>query len=136
MKALLTGMIAFCCGTTLAQTKQTVIVYFEFDKYVLTNNARAQLDSFINKQKQAPDDIKLSGYCDETGTEHYNDQLSSRRVKTVKKYLLANQVDPANIAAAVGYGEKKPVNDNKTGEERQLNRRVEISIASSAGKSS
>jgi outer membrane protein OmpA-like peptidoglycan-associated protein len=130
MKVLLTSIILFCSCTAWPQTKQSVVIYFDFDKYDLDSRARLQLDSFIKTQKQVParDDIELAGYCDITGSEPYNDQLSSRRVVTVKKYLLANRVDPATITAVTGHGEKNPLNDNSTDEERRLNRRVEISI--------
>jgi OOP family OmpA-OmpF porin len=43
----------------------------------------------------------------------------------VKAYLVELGVDPARLVAQ-GYGETRPVNDNKTLEKRAYNRRVQF----------
>src|SRR5262249_609051 len=37
-------------------------------------------------------------------------------------------LQPGNINSSLGHGENEPLNENKTEEERQLNRRVQISM--------
>ena len=54
-----------------------------------------------------------------------NWDLSTARALNVTKFLVAQGMDPANLAAA-GYGEHDPVRSNKDKRGRQLNRRIEI----------
>ena len=70
----------------------------------------------------------LNGYCDAIGPDEYNNKLSKKRVAAVKKYFLQNGIEAASIGDELGHGKKEPLNENKTEEERQLNRRVEISF--------
>jgi chemotaxis protein MotB len=54
-----------------------------------------------------------------------NWELSTARAVEVTRFLLANGMKPAALAAA-GYGEFDPVAANDTAEHRALNRRIEI----------
>jgi len=54
-------------------------------------------------------------------------RLSKNRVEAVKDFLVANGVEPSRIKTFY-YGESKPIDDNKTEEGRQKNRRVEMKI--------
>lgn len=128
MKFLLTGIAQLLCMAVYSQKNFTV--YFDFNKYNLTEAARLRLDSFLLAEKQNVPDlgIQLNGHCDAIGSDEYNDKLSKQRVTAVKKYFLGNGIQPYNIGDAIGHGKKEPLNENKTEEERQLNRRVEISF--------
>lgn len=67
----------------------------------------------------------LEGHTDSTGSEQYNQKLSQRRAESVRQYLIEKfNIDGSRIKA-VGYGESRPVADNKTEEGKQANRRVE-----------
>ncbi|MDP4263844.1 MAG: OmpA family protein [Bacteroidota bacterium] len=109
---------------------QTLVIHFDFNKSGLTPQAKLLIDSFLvtASQKKLTGKIELTGHCDFIGSDSYNDSLSLCRVMTVKKYLEAKYDLPGKIVSAIGYGEKKPLNENKTEEERGLNRRVEITI--------
>jgi len=72
--------------------------------------------------------IQIAGYTDSTGSEAYNQQLSERRAQVVKNALAGQGVNPARMTV-IGYGESKPVAGNDTEAGRQMNRRVEITIA-------
>ena len=61
------------------------------------------------------------------GSENYNKELSLRRAKAVRDYLISLGSDSSKIEV-IGEGEKKPVADNKTEEGRAKNRRVEIEV--------
>jgi chemotaxis protein MotB len=54
-----------------------------------------------------------------------NWELSTARAVTVTKFLIQNNVQPTNLAAA-GYGEFDAIGDNNTEDGRQSNRRIEI----------
>ncbi len=72
--------------------------------------------------------ILIAGHTDSSGAEDYNQQLSERRAQVVKNALAGQGVNPARLTT-VGYGESQPIADNSTEAGRQLNRRVEITIA-------
>jgi outer membrane protein OmpA-like peptidoglycan-associated protein len=128
MKAILIGIALLC--SFAAHSQRSLTVYFDFNKYELTGTARMQLDSFLVAEKEnLPGSIfNLDGYCDFIGSDDYNNTLSMNRVSAVKKFLLKYGIEPGSIGTAIGHGEKDPLNENKTEEERRLNRRVEISI--------
>jgi outer membrane protein OmpA-like peptidoglycan-associated protein len=44
--------------------------------------------------------VKLTGHTDPRGTAAYNERLGLRRAENVKKYLVANGVDPAHVVTA------------------------------------
>jgi len=129
MKLLFIGMLLSILVPGQAQSKFTV--YFDFNRYALTADGMRQLDSFLlaKRESGAKYIISLDGYCDPPGTDDYNRTLSLRRVSSVKQHLLNNGIQQRNIVQAKGHGEKDPLNENRTEEERQLNRRVTISLA-------
>ena len=60
-------------------------------------------------------------------TDQYNEQLSKRRVESLQQYLIENGVNPGKIRIE-WEGEKAPLNNNTTEEERAKNRRVDIRL--------
>jgi outer membrane protein OmpA-like peptidoglycan-associated protein len=70
--------------------------------------------------------IQLEGHTDSQGNERKNQQLSERRVQSIKQYLTQRfQVAPERIDV-VGYGSSRPIATNDTPEGRNQNRRVEV----------
>ena len=113
---------------TLLENKPVCIegAEFEFDSAKLRRKEIGKLDevaSFAEKHKDAQ--LESGGHADSIGTEAYNQKLSERRAVSVKAYLVRKGV-AADRIVAVGYGESKPMADNKTSEGRELNRRVEV----------
>ena len=101
-------------------------VNFESDKAILTAESLTILDGVAASLREWPDvRVEIGGHCDSTNTEKHNQKLSEARANTVFQYLLAKGV-AANRMTAVGYGELKPIADNKTKEGRAINRRVEL----------
>src|SRR5258705_7232766 len=134
MKAMVAGLLLLCF--TQGHSQAPFTAHFDFGRYELTANARQKLDSFLllyknNPKKQA---FNIDGHCDYIGSNGYNERLSANRSVTVKKYLIDHGVDPDLIARATAHGESQPLNENKTEEERQLNRRVEISVGATITK--
>jgi len=113
---------------------QTLVIHFDFDKYGLTRRAKLLIDSFLSaeRQKLPGASLQVEGHCDFFGSDAYNDQLSLKRVAGVKKLLETDYSDWAKNVNTAGYGEKKPLNENKTAAQRSLNRRVEITIVQSS----
>ncbi len=71
--------------------------------------------------------IRIEGHTDDQGDDAYNLELSNRRAKAVMRALLERGVADQRLKA-VGYGETKPLSDNKKPAGRALNRRVEFMI--------
>ena len=87
---------------------------------ILQNVARV-----LNKYPE--EKIEILGHTDNWGSDEYNMELSERRAASVKRYLVAQGVDPIRLFPA-GCGERMPIADNSTSEGRAMNRRIEFSI--------
>jgi OmpA family len=71
---------------------------------------------------------RIDGYTDSSGPADYNLDLSRRRAKAVKDWLVDKE-KLGNVAFdIVGHGKEDSVADNKTPEGREKNRRVEIQL--------
>ncbi|MBC7946361.1 MAG: OmpA family protein [Chitinophagaceae bacterium] len=128
-------LVIVLCWSLVAASQQPLTVYFDFNRSDLTPAARMRLDSFAQAYQAGQTGITLDGHCDAIGSDGYNNQLSLRRVKEVKTYLLSKGLASSVIASEKGYGRRVPVNSNSTEAERDLNRRVEISFTQSMSKS-
>jgi len=83
-------------------------IFFDFDKYDLSAEARAQLDKQAAWLKQYPNiTVTVEGNCDERGTREYNLALGERRATSAKNYLVALGVDPNRIQT-ISYGKERP----------------------------
>ena len=71
--------------------------------------------------------IQIDGHTDAQGDDAKNQTLSDNRAKAVKDYLVSKGV-PESRTNSTGYGETKPVADNKTAAGRAKNRRVEMTV--------
>jgi outer membrane protein OmpA-like peptidoglycan-associated protein len=73
-------------------------------------------------------DLKLliEGHTDNVGKAADNQKLSEARAEAVKQALVSEYGIDAERLTVKGYGDSKPVADNKTPEGRQNNRRVEL----------
>jgi outer membrane protein OmpA-like peptidoglycan-associated protein len=113
------------------KVERTIIlddVLFDFDKSAVKPEAAAILDrlvAFMNENKDKK--VSLSGHTDNVGTDAYNVKLSDRRWMSVKDYVVKKGVDGGRVSGQ-GFGESKPIADNKTAEGRSKNRRVEIKV--------
>ncbi|MGD9913667.1 MAG: OmpA family protein [Rhizobiaceae bacterium] len=71
--------------------------------------------------------VDVYGHTDSTGDDTYNYNLSQRRALSVANYLNAQGVDQRRFAVT-GFGETRPIANNKTELGRAQNRRVEIQL--------
>lgn len=74
-------------------------------------------------------DLKISGHTDSQGNAESNNKLSQSRADAIKEYLVnSGGIEPGRIVA-IGYGSARPIiKEEKTEEDRKLNRRVEFEI--------
>lgn len=72
--------------------------------------------------------VVISGHADEVGSPEFDNQkLSENRAKAVKAEFVKNGLSADRITT-IGYGDTKPIADNKTEEGRAKNRRVEFEV--------
>lgn len=104
-------------------------VYFETDKDVIKPESFPLLDQVAAIFKSHPEikKVEISGHTDSQGKDAYNLDLSDRRAKSVRQYLI-NKGIAAERMDAKGYGETKPIATNSTASGRAQNRRVEFNI--------
>ena len=69
--------------------------------------------------------VGVEGHTDNVGSAPSNKALSEQRARAVVEAVAAKEIEPARMRAA-GFGQDRPVADNKTEEGRARNRRVEI----------
>ena len=69
--------------------------------------------------------VGVEGHTDDTGTPAANKALSEARAKSVVAAITAQGIAEDRLTPA-GFGQDKPVADNRTDEGRARNRRVEI----------
>jgi outer membrane protein OmpA-like peptidoglycan-associated protein len=103
-------------------------ILFDRNSTAMKSGAKQQLEKMAEVMARYPEnDILVTGHTDNTGSEKYNQDLSERRAKTVKNYLILKGISAGRITS-MGFGETMPVASNATPEGRQKNRRVEIEI--------
>lgn len=111
-----------------------VAVTFGFDKAVLSNDDKQQLDQFAGQLgSQKSFILEVTGGTDSTGPAQYNYELSQRRADAVVQYLASKYNVPAHRFYLIGIGKDKEVAPNDTRENRQKNRRVEVKLLTNMG---
>ncbi len=112
----------------VAEKLRLPIVHFDFDKYNVKKLYVPDLDqhvAFLSANPSSP--VTVEGHTDSIGSDQYNQRLSERRANSVRKYLIENGIASSRIRI-VGYGEQRPIADNKTNEGRAINRRAEFEV--------
>jgi outer membrane protein OmpA-like peptidoglycan-associated protein len=103
-------------------------VEFDFNRATLRPSATATLDEvvrFLNLPQNRTLRYEVGGHTDSRGSDRHNDRLSQARAESVRLYLIQHGIDPARLTAR-GYGERQPIESNRTEAGRQANRRVEL----------
>lgn len=97
------------------------------DKLLSQSNKRLDdVVSIMNENQSFR--LQIDGHTDDQGKDEYNQDLSDRRAASVKAYLVSKGVNQARLSST-GYGETKPIADNKTAAGRASNRRVEMTLS-------
>ena len=71
--------------------------------------------------------LDIDGHTDEVGSNENNQTLSENRAASVREYLISKGVTDSRMKST-GYGEEKPIADNKTAAGRAKNRRTEMTV--------
>jgi outer membrane protein OmpA-like peptidoglycan-associated protein len=108
-------------------------VYFDFDRYSLTDAAQRILQQAVTALRANPTlRVRIEGHTCSIGTAEYNLALGDRRARSVMQYLVSNGIG-ADRLTTVSYGEENPKYDNSREETRRLNRRAAMTVQLVAG---
>jgi OOP family OmpA-OmpF porin len=103
-------------------------LYINFDtgKATIRPESRPIVDQITALMKQnATLKLSIEGHTDNVGTPAANKVLSEQRAKAVLDAVVASGVAGARLSS-VGWGQDKPIADNRSESGRAKNRRVEI----------
>jgi outer membrane protein OmpA-like peptidoglycan-associated protein len=109
-------------------------VQFDFDRATITPDSRPALQDAARILKDNPTiKVEIQGHTDNKGSDAYNLRLSEKRAQAVVNYLVRNLGIDVSRLTARGYGESRPIADNKTEDGRAINRRVDFAILGQTG---
>ena len=98
-------------------------IFFEFDRYDLSGDARATLKAAADWLRNNPVvRVEVEGHCDERGPNEYNLALGAKRAQTAKDYLVTLGVAAGRLST-MSYGEEIPVCRQHNDDCWQKNRR-------------
>lgn len=144
---------SFLCGTpcpymtttttfSSSNTENLMIeqIFFDFDRSALRYADTKVLDELYEMMVKFPQlKARILGHTDSKGSATYNVNLSKRRARAVRSYLISKGI-PAYRLDALVFGESSPVsantdqegNDSPAG--RKYNRRVVIALYDKQGE--
>ncbi|SDH60305.1 OmpA family protein [Vibrio xiamenensis] len=130
------GHVAIEESTAFGTLLRLDATLFEFNKadIIADKGPYQKIAEKLEQIKYAPFKITITGHTCIIGSEDVNLRLSKKRAEAVKNAILAGFSDqnakelwaPYFELVAKGYSEPLPGNTNRTKEEREKNRRVEI----------
>ncbi|QAA83102.1 OmpA family protein [Aequorivita sp. H23M31] len=105
-------------------------VLFDVAQYNLKETAKTSIDSLAETiQKVDSGTIVIEGHTDSDGSREMNMELSKNRCLSVKERLISILGDNSSYDyEIIPYGEDKPKVPNDTDQNKQKNRRVEITV--------
>ena len=106
------------------------MIHFDYDKSNLRGDDVAVLDQKVSiLQANAGATIRVSGHCDERGSDEYNLALGNRRATAAKQYLVTHGIDAGRIETT-SYGKERPIDPGHNEDSWSKNRRDEFEVLS------
>jgi len=105
-----------------------IALYINFDtgKWDLKADGKAAVAEIVKMLKSAPTlKVAIEGHTDNVGSAAANKTLSENRARSVMAAIVAGGIDVVRLSSA-GFGQERPIADNRSEEGRSKNRRVEL----------
>lgn len=120
-------LVGFLLGG-LGSFAQTQKIFFDSDKYILSENEKLKLDNVVTRIKTNFSERKISitGFTDSDADVEYNKELALNRAREVKKYLESKGVD--NSVFLFSKGESEIICEKDKSENKSASRRVLINF--------
>ena len=107
-------------------------ITFDTDKDTIKAGSKPRIDKAVDVMKKYPElRVVIHGHTDSQGPYHHNVDLSKRRAKAVKRYMVEQGIDESRIETD-GFGPDQPIDTNETPVGRAKNRRIEFQIIQDA----
>jgi peptidoglycan-associated lipoprotein len=117
-------------STEAVRALLATMIHFDYDKALIRGGDAAVLDQKVAiLQANSGLRIRISGHCDERGSDEYNLALGNRRATAAKQYLVSHGIDASRIET-VSYGEERALASGHDEESWAQNRRDEFEILS------
>ncbi len=108
-------------------------INFDTDKATIKAGSKPLIDEAVEVMKKFPKlRVRITGHTDSIGPYRHNVDLSRRRSKSVKRYMVSKGIKERRIETA-GLGPDQPIETNDTKEGRAKNRRIEFTIIEEDG---
>ena len=107
-------------------------IQFSVNSYAIRSDSLPLLDELgwaLTSPALRGRTLSVNGHTDSDGSDQHNLQLSMKRARAVKQYLVVNHAISGDRLKVTGYGEGMPLVANTSKANKQLNRRVEIVAA-------
>src|SRR2546423_15362662 len=116
--------------TNAVKTLLATLIHFDYDKAIIRGGDASVLDQKVSILQANPGlRIRVSGHCDERGSDEYNLALGNRRATAAKQYLVSHGIDASRIET-VSYGEERPADPAHAEEACAKNRCGDFEILS------
>jgi peptidoglycan-associated lipoprotein len=103
-------------------------IYFQFDRYDLSTEARETLKANASWLKSnSSSRTEIEGHCDERGTNEYNLALGAKRAQAAMDYLVSLGISAERVST-MSYGEEIPVCKEQNEGCWQKNRRARFVV--------
>lgn len=101
-------------------------INFDTNKAIIKPESMPLIKQIVDLMKSQPAlKVSIEGHTDNQGTADANKVLSLDRAKAVVAAVAADGIEAGRMET-VGWGQEKPIADNRTEEGRAINRRVEL----------
>lgn len=115
-------------GQTMLTIQAPADIAFGSGSADLQSGAFHGLSAIANAVKSQPDlRLEITGHTDSSGSQSFNQILSTARAQSVAQFLYSSGV-PAQAINVRGVAAEMPIASNATASGRATNRRVEIQI--------
>lgn len=115
-------------------------IYFDFGRYSLSADAKAELERVYEAMKENPNlKLKILGHTDAVGSAQANIQLAASRSRAARNYLIYKGIRADRMFIKV-FGESDPAADNSDfdgndlPDSRKWNRRVVLALMDDKGE--
>ena len=123
------------CQQRLSDALATNAIAFDTGSSSISAASDALMGTLVEVVKSCPGArVEIAGHTDDQGREADNLALSQARAEAVMEYFVRNGVKLGRLSA-VGYGESRPLVENRTAEDRARNRRIELRLSNGADRS-
>ena len=104
----------------------TLYINFDTGKWEIKPESKATVGEIATLLRNNPNlRISVEGHTDNVGAPAANKTLSENRARSVMEALVGSGINASRLKSA-GFGQERPIADNRSEEGRAKNRRVEL----------